>query len=257
MKKHVVSKLSALALAILLLSQMGMTAFAVDTSNVGLVDGTTWKAANPPSGTSGANRMLTAKLGVGTTGDPSITLDIMSDYQTALAKAKEENSDTIILRISNVSYVPLETMQELTKLATAEDKRVCVYADRRDGHLNVLSRVVFDPAEATKDIYPFLYTEALHTNPAVRLFDKYYSNMLAGVHAKQEVDYGMAVNVAVKVDLSKMDKDNLYFYSYDKVSETYKAIADADYTIDENGYVQFTTKLAGDIIITSGEIAKY
>ena len=44
--------------------------------------------------------------------------------------------------------------------------------------------------------------------------------------------------------------DKLFFYSYDKKTNTYRRIEKPAYWIEKNGYMHFETELAGDIIIT-------
>ena len=44
---------------------------------------------------------------------------------------------------------------------------------------------------------------------------------------------------------------NLYFYSYDAATNTYRRIEKSSYWIDANGYMHFATEYAGDIIISS------
>ena len=72
----------------------------------------------------------------------------------------------------------------------------------------------------------------------------------------QAEPWGQPVEIAAKVDLTGMDTKNLYFYSYDKKTNTYRRIEKPAYWIDKNGYLRFTTELAGDIIITEGALER-
>ena len=87
-------------------------------------------------------------------------------------------------------------------------------------------------------------------------FEKWCSNKLRIVHLSHTGSFGQAVEIAAKVDLTDMDTDNLYFYSYDKSANSYKRIEKPAYWIDKNGYLHFTTGLAGDIIVSEGPLKK-
>ena len=87
-------------------------------------------------------------------------------------------------------------------------------------------------------------------------FEKWFVSKLQVIHLEHTGSFSQPVEVAAKVDLTGMDTTNLYFYSYDKVSNSYRRIENPDYWIDKNGYLHFTTELAGDIIVSEGELKK-
>ena len=60
----------------------------------------------------------------------------------------------------------------------------------------------------------------------------------------------MDVRITVKVDLSKLNTENLNFFAYDKESNTYVKLTEPKYQIDANGYLHFDTSVGGDVIIT-------
>jgi len=72
----------------------------------------------------------------------------------------------------------------------------------------------------------------------------------------QQGDFSQSVEITAKVDLTGKDTSNLYFYSYDKATNTYRRIENPACWIDKNGYLRFTTKLAGDVIISEGPLER-
>jgi uncharacterized repeat protein (TIGR02543 family) len=89
-----------------------------------------------------------------------------------------------------------------------------------------------------------------------KLFTQYFENPVAVVSLQPKTPLREAVEFAVRVDLSGFDPKNLWFYSYDATSNTYKRLTDTEYFLDRNGFLHFTTKASGDVIVSSGKLAK-
>ena len=87
-------------------------------------------------------------------------------------------------------------------------------------------------------------------------FEKYFSNKIRVIQLDQQTDWGQLVEIAAKVDLTGMDTNRLYFYSYNAASNTYRRIENPAYWIDSNGYLRFTTEYAGSIIISEGPLER-
>ena len=87
-------------------------------------------------------------------------------------------------------------------------------------------------------------------------FEKWFTNEVRVVHLEHAGGFGQAVEVAALVDLAGMDTAKLVLYSYDKASNSYKQIENSNALVDKNGYLHFTTGLAGDIVISEGSIEK-
>lgn len=85
-------------------------------------------------------------------------------------------------------------------------------------------------------------------------FAEWYRNTVRVIAFDEPDTWGYAFRVAARVDFSGMRTDNLAFYSYYKENNTLRRIEAPDYSIDENGYVHFTTSLAGDIVISEGQL---
>ena len=65
----------------------------------------------------------------------------------------------------------------------------------------------------------------------------------------------MPVEIAVKLD-ERLSGKELFFYHYRQESNTYMQIANPAAWQDTHGYLHFTTDLAGDILISDGELQK-
>jgi hypothetical protein len=88
-----------------------------------------------------------------------------------------------------------------------------------------------------------------------KLIDKNFGQIPVVVHMNQQDILAAPVEIAVKVDLSKLDKDNLLFYAYDK--ENKKVIKlNTSYRIDKNGFLHFRTDKAYDILIVDEKLTK-
>lgn len=117
-------------------------------------------------------------------------------------------------------------------------------------------RVYIDePGNAAKDILVSGYISGAKVERTSKLFEKWFNNRLRTVHMDQKGSWDIPVRLAVRLDLSDMDANNLYFYSYDSQYNKYRRIR-TEYRIDKNGYLHFATELAGDIIVSDGPLAK-
>jgi len=115
---------------------------------------------------------------------------------------------------------------------------------------------ISNPEKITKDIMVSGYVKGDEVDRIRSHFEKWFQNKLRGIHMDQSEPWGQPVEIAARVDLTGMDTKNLYFYSYDKKTNTYKRIEKPAYWIDENGYLHITTELAGDIVISEGPLER-
>jgi len=124
-----------------------------------------------------------------------------------------------------------------------------------DGAVQV--RVQFtNPSAITTDILLSGWVKGDAVNSIKGIFEKWFKNKVRVIHLEQQGAWGQPVQIAVRVDLSGMDTENLCFYSYDKKANSYKRIEKPAYWIDKNGYLRFTTEYAGEIIISEGPLDK-
>ena len=121
------------------------------------------------------------------------------------------------------------------------------------GQSGISDGMYLAPAKAANlkgEINLSVNTDAESTKVATDTFKKYFNNEIAAVNLGQKGSYGMDVRIAVKVDLSKLNTENLNFFAYDRESNTYVKLTEPKYQIDANGYLHFDTSVGGDVIIT-------
>ena len=111
---------------------------------------------------------------------------------------------------------------------------------------------ISDPSIATGDL---LISGSLESASA-SVFTRWFSNKTVVVSMEQQGSFGQTVQIAARADLSDMNTNNLFFYSYDKKLNQYTRITAPAYHVDKNGYVHFSTSLAGDILISDGALAR-
>jgi len=177
-------------------------------------------------------------------------------YNAALQAARESGGDTVNLTLRGYfSEIPLDILQALSAWAKRDGMAIRLTVDvTKDS--SVTARYVLDPSAAERTIS--LLASAGNPsaiNTAAR-FRRWFKNKLTAIATGQEGSFGMPVDIAVKVDLTGFDTENLYFYSYDKKTNTYRRIEKTAYWIDKNGYLHFTSELAGDIIISEGPLER-
>lgn len=113
-----------------------------------------------------------------------------------------------------------------------------------------------EPAKLTADVLLSGAVKGRIVDSRKAFFEKWFQNQLRVVHLDYSGSFGQAVEIAARVDLTGMDTANLTFYSYDKAANSYKRIEKPAYWIDSNGYLHFTTELAGDIVVSEGGLEK-
>jgi hypothetical protein len=121
----------------------------------------------------------------------------------------------------------------------------------------IQTRLYIDnPAGFDRDILVSGWVDGREVNWTRNLFERFFNNRVQVVHFNHTGAWGQAVRVAAKLDLTGMDTGNLVFYSYDRQANSYQSVRTPNYRIDSNGYLHFTTTLAGDIIISNGPLAR-
>lgn len=98
---------------------------------------------------------------------------------------------------------------------------------------------------------------ALPANTSVEsLFSQFFTNSFASVQLAQQGAFGATVQFTIApTNLGSLNTaNNLLFYSYDQVTNSYTRIAAPAYTVNANGSLTFSTTLGNTIIITDGPI---
>ncbi|MCI8624194.1 MAG: hypothetical protein HFG26_11120 [Provencibacterium sp.] len=115
---------------------------------------------------------------------------------------------------------------------------------------------IHNPAALRQDLKVSGYVTGQSVKRVGDLFEKYFSNAPKVMHLDQAGAWGQEVRIAAKFDLTGMNRNNLVFYSYNQAANTYTQILNPRYLIDANGYVHFTTSLAGDILVSDGPLVR-
>jgi len=113
-----------------------------------------------------------------------------------------------------------------------------------------------DPASVKNDLMVSGYVKGSDVDYARNTFEKWFNNKVRAIHMDQTAPWGQPVEIAARVDLTGIGTKNLYFYSYDKKTNTYRRIEKPAYWIDKNGYLHFTTELGGEIVISDGPLER-
>ncbi len=109
------------------------------------------------------------------------------------------------------------------------------------------------PETATKDILVTGRTSGERVKSTQGLFESWYGKDVRVVSLAQQGDFGTEVWIAAKIDFAAMNLDDLHFYSYDRASNSWKRF-ESPYKFDGKGYIYFRTSLAGDVIISAGDL---
>jgi uncharacterized protein YkwD len=108
-----------------------------------------------------------------------------------------------------------------------------------------------DPSQLSRDLKLSGYVRGSTVDDIKTYIKKFFSNKrFEVIHFAQKGTWGTQVQVKAKSLFSPSDK--LTFYSFDTITKNYYKIDVTTYNIDENGFLNFKTAFAGDILITRG-----
>jgi len=119
----------------------------------------------------------------------------------------------------------------------------------------VQARITFqNPAEMSGDVLVSAWVQGIDVNRVQSIFESFFSNSVRVVHFDHGDQWGQTARVAARIDLTGMDVENLYFYSYNREANTFRPIAEPNYRIDANGFLHYNTNMGGSIIISDGPL---
>jgi len=174
----------------------------------------------------------------------------------ALAQAKADNASTAKAKFMNPGDIQLPTLKALAYSGAQFGKTLLLQADSMDvTNSEVDVSITLDPSKSTKELNLSASTGNEKAVKTANMFKKYFQNDLKVVSFEQQGSFGQDVQVKVKLD-PNLNTENLKFYAYDEVTNTYKLISSPDYWVDDEGYLRFKTDFAGDIIISDGPLTK-
>jgi hypothetical protein len=76
-----------------------------------------------------------------------------------------------------------------------------------------------------------------------------FTNNVAVLNFGHNDRFGTRLTVSAQLDLSRLNTASLMFYVFDPVANTLSLIR-TEYTVDENGFVHFTTPVGMNIVVT-------
>lgn len=212
--------------------------------------------------TTGSSSSSSSSSQSGTGGTPNASGSAISvetaraQTQSAVSTAKASGSSIATVRVKDASSISASALQTMS--SNAGGLTVRLVADTMTGNA-VTGRLTINPANAanlTGDIKLGVYVDSTNTSATRAKFERWFKNNIQVVSFAQPSGFGMTVNVAAKTSMSGLNTSNLYFYSYNKSTNQYSLIQKPSYSIDANGYLHFSTSLAGDIIISDGALAR-
>jgi uncharacterized repeat protein (TIGR02543 family) len=186
--------------------------------------------------------------------NPSVTPPAASEWleqsgtSAPIADAEEKGLGYILTRRNNQYGVRKTTWLSLAGYQ--------YWHDTMDASAVQVRVYIKNPTAITSDLLVSGYVKGSEVDRVKALFEKYFSNKVRAIHMDQTGTWGQAAEIAARVDLTGMDVTKLYLYSYNKATNTYRRIEKSAYWVDTNGYLHFTTALAGDIIISEGPLAR-
>jgi hypothetical protein len=87
-------------------------------------------------------------------------------------------------------------------------------------------RVYIDnPSSMTGDVMVSAWVRGDNVTLTRNLFERFFNNSIQVVHFDHAGSLGQTVRAAARLDLTGMDAANLYFYAYDRATNTYRRIA--------------------------------
>ncbi len=189
----------------------------------------------------------------GSTGPSPVTAAAATAAATAAVEAaRSSGSGTATANLRNAGEISLPALQAMAN--TAGDTPLALQADTLVGNA-VDVRITLDPALATSSLNLSGSTQSAGAAAVSSLFERFHSNNVMTVALGQQGNFSQPVEVAAKLEAG-LDTQTLVFYVYDPANNSYTRILSPAYWVDVNGYVHFTTQLAGYIVISDGELTR-
>ena len=193
--------------------------------------------------------------GAGTTaGAPLSQTAAVTSAQNAIKAAQAADSTTASARFTNVTDVPLSVMKAMADEAAKAKIKLTVVIDTVENGAVVL-RQSFDPSLATKDVTFGGSAGSANAANVTSVFAKYFSNKISVFGITEPVDYGMPMGIALKADLTGLDNKALIVSSYNSAVNNYRQATNSCW-IDKNGYLHFSTEMAGSYVVSDKALAR-
>jgi len=174
------------------------------------------------------------------------TANAASMTQQAIQASAPGN--TVVVSAVNQSAIELAAMRVVA--AAAPGRTVRIQADTRTSAGLDVRIVVPDPSAATRGINLAASTTSAEAVRVQNIFMRSHNNAaMTVVSMGQQGDFGMEVRVVTRID-PVLDANNLYFYSYNLQTNTFRRFTPSAVSMDANGFLHFTTTMADNIVIS-------
>ena len=178
---------------------------------------------------------------------PAVPIDVLkvaSDIIKSMSKG-----DSAEIDLGNVSRVSVSNLKKLANMSISRGVTVKLVVNHIvDG--KVMLSMKIDPLKARNLNGDINLECAIDNKPTRTVFEKYFDNEIDIVSFGHKGDFGMDIEIITNSNFNEKNQKSLKFYSYDSKTNKYDYIKNPDYSIDENGKLNFKTSIGGDIIIT-------
>lgn len=212
-------------------------------------ESTYWAQLFSTSGASGSTANTTkVTTASASTGAAVSSADVIAALNTVSGTA-------VTATVRDKSTISPSAVSDIAKWATSKGKTVSLVSNTVavEGDKTVVQgQLTFNPSKFTAikaDMGIGVYTTSANVSGIADSMAKWYSNNMAVIRFDHKGDFASTVNVAARVDLSKLNTKALQFYTYDTESNSVSKIASPSYSVD-GSYVYFNTTSGGYVIIT-------
>lgn len=205
------------------------------------------------SGSGGSSTTASNAQGTGTgsgvTYAPLDHVSAQAAVMSAVAALPDKKAPSVSVDIKNIGAISLDTFRAMVR--ACGDKAIQLNVSSVIADTNQVDvRISLDAAKVTKDLNLSASTVSSEAVKVKETLSQKFSNQFSVLSLGQKGDFGTPVEIMVKPALTSFDINNLVFYSYDKQTGLYTLITEPKCTLDQEGYIHFTTSLGGEIIVS-------
>ena len=177
------------------------------------------------------------------------------ELRPAVEKAVKDakKGETAVVSYKNKQRVSAAALRAAEYAAQAASFGVSLRFHTMDEKGAVQGQIRIDAAlakGAENELKLAVYTSSAKTTSYKNALSSVYGDRLEVIYCEQQGTFGMAVAIAAKVDLSRFDQSDLYFYSYHPGTGDIRLIEDISYFVDPKDYLHLYTDMGGVIVVT-------
>ena len=167
-----------------------------------------------------------------------------------ISSANREGKYAIVKLDGDKVYTSGSDLASAGKALTYGEKLIL----RRVDNKRVIYQWYIDAKNASKAASRLELGMTVNDKAVKAKFEKWFSNKVSVVTFNHKGNMGINPSVAVKLDLTGLDKNNLTAYLYNPATNTYKQMTNANIYVDSAGYTHFNINEGGSVIITNGKL---